>query len=624
MKTTLADLSVNRSKADESRLGYYKSSLFNGITVEMGATGRAGMYKYEFPEDSGSSNVVVDVSHVLSSYRGQGLGQTYLGGNITITPTDEGIRYEGSGSYDNVFADDETNDSGYGWNRAPEWTVYFCGYFDQPATFKTFLGKSATGTTLDQYGNSTSQESKSRLGAVFTFDSISVTSRVGVSFISSEQACRGVQSEIPAGTKLDTLEKGAKDAWSDGFRSHTPLLQILQPTAYEELIRSVIDVWRFEGFMPDARSSFFNGATQGGSNADNVLADAYVKGVRGAINWEEGFVAMLTDAEIVPPNNNDPRDTSSSTKEGRGALPDWIEHGYITTKYRRSLKTPYSALNDFALYQVAKGLNNETAAEKYLKRSRNWRNQWNPDLEALNFTGFLGPRDSSGNWVSQDPLSCGGCYWGDDYYQGLPMEYSFNAHHDVATLIEYSGGKDAFVARLEAMFTPGLSSGNSQFGHTLFNPGNEPSFATPYLFNFAGRQDLSVKYSRAVARSYYAPTESGLPGNSDAGAMESWVLWNMIGLYPLTGQTTFLIASPWFADLTIDLGSDKKLIITAENVAQESYYVQSLSVNGKSWDKAWILWDDVFANGGTMDFVLGPEPVDWATGDLPPSPASEE
>ncbi|RWA04303.1 hypothetical protein EKO27_g10803 [Xylaria grammica] len=105
--------------------------------------------------------------------------------------------------------------------------------------------------------------------------------------------------------------------------------------------------------------------------------------------------------------------------------------------------------------------------------------------------------------------------------------------------------------------------------------------------------------------------------------MESWLLWNMIGLYPLTGQTTFLIASPWFADLTIDLGGGKKLAITAENVGQESYYVQSLSVNGNAWDKAWVSWDDVFANGGTMDFVLGPEPADWATGDLPPSPASE-
>jgi putative alpha-1,2-mannosidase len=98
----LADLSVNRSRADESRLGYYKSSLNNGITVELGATGRAGMYKYEFPEGKGASNVVVDVSHVLSSYRGQGLGQNYLGGNISVDTTNNRIRYQGAGSYDNV------------------------------------------------------------------------------------------------------------------------------------------------------------------------------------------------------------------------------------------------------------------------------------------------------------------------------------------------------------------------------------------------------------------------------------------------------------------------------------------------------------------------------------------
>ncbi|KAF2963074.1 hypothetical protein GQX73_g10502 [Xylaria multiplex] len=668
IQNPLVDLSVNRSKADEARLGYYKSSLFNGITVEMGATGRAGKYVYGFPESGGAANVVVDVSHVLSSYRGQGLGQNYLGGNIAVIPTDNGIRYEGSGSYNN------------GWNRAPKWTVHFCGYFDQPATFKTFLGTSATGTTLSEYSDAPSRNSTSRLGAVFTFDSTSVTSRVGVSFISSKQACSNVENEIPADTTLDTLEEDVKAAWTDGvlskitttdtsstanlqllysslyhllliptnktgenplwsstepyyddiftfwdtFRSHTPLLHILQPTAYEELIRSLIDIWRFEGFMPDARSSFFNGATQGGSNADNVLADAYVKGVRGAVNWEDGFAAMLADAETVPPNNNDPRDTSSSTKEGRGALPDWIERGYITTKYGRSVSRAIEyALNDFSLHQVATGLGNSTAASKYLSRSRNWRNQWNANLTALNFTGFLGPRDTTGKFLPQDPLSCGGCYWGDYYYEALPMEYSFNAHHDMATLIAYSGGRAAFVARLEAMFTPGLSSGNAQFGHTLFNPGNEPSFATPYLFNFAGRQDLSVKYARGVARSYYAPTEAGLPGNSDAGAMESWLLWNMIGLYPLTGQATFLVASPWFADLTIDLGGGRKLVITAENLGDDSFYVQSLRVNGRPWDKAWVAWDDVFANGGTMDFVLGPDPADWATGDLPPSPASE-
>lgn len=168
-----------------------------------------------------------------------------------------------------------------------------------------------------------------------------------------------------------------------------------------------------------------------------------------------------------------------------------------------------------------------------------------------------------------------------------------------------------------------MINNNYEFDQTIFNPGNEPSFGTPYLYNFVGRQDLSVLRSRFVAKTYYHPTPDGLPGNSDAGAMESWLLWNMIGMYPLTGQTTFLIGSPWFEELTIHLGEGKELKITSTGGSDTSFYVQSLKVNGEPWDKSWVTWDDVFADGGTLDFELGPEPKDWATGPLPPTPASD-
>lgn len=148
--------------------------------------------------------------------------------------------------------------------------------------------------------------------------------------------------------------------------------------------------------MPDARSSNFNGVSQGGSNADNVLADAFVKGVRGAINWEDGYAAMQKDAEVTPQNNFDSRDETGSTKEGRGALPDWLELGYLTTRFGRcgSRAVEYS-VNDFALYQVASGLGNAAGAARYLPRSRNWRNQWDHAAESLGFTGFLQPRNAT-------------------------------------------------------------------------------------------------------------------------------------------------------------------------------------------------------------------------------------
>jgi len=410
----------------------------------------------------------------------------------------------------------------------------------------------------------------------------------------------------------------------DLFRCGTALMQVLQPTAYEEQIRSIIDIWRHEGWLPDARSSHYTGRTQGGSNADNVLADAYVKGVRGGVDWQDGYAAMKTDAEVTPPANNDSSAPDSSTKEGRGALPDWKELGYITPRFSRAVSRAVEySVNDFSLYQVASGLNLSDDAARYLNRSRNWRNHWNANQTSLGFAGFLVPRFENGSFeYPYDPTQCGGCYWGDPYYEDLPWSYSFNGQHDIYHLIHLCGGADTFVARLEKFFEPGVYSGNAAYGNTLFNPGNEPAFNTPYLFNFAGRQDLAVKYSQSAAKTFYNAGSGGIPGNSDAGAMQSWILWNMIGLYPMTGQTTFLVGSPWFEHLCIDLGGNKTLTVTSTGGGDAGDYVQSLKVNGRAWDRAWVSWDEVFAEGGRMEFVLGPEPVRWANGTLPPSPAS--
>ncbi|KAK2013110.1 family 92 glycosyl hydrolase [Colletotrichum eremochloae] len=658
-----------RAQPDQTEVGHYKSFLSSGVVVELGATEKAGLYQYTFPGDGSTpGNVIVDVSHVLPSYRGQGLGQNYLGGKLDVMDGED-FHYTGYGYYDN------------GWNRAEEWKVYFCGYFDRPATYKTFLGVDRTSTGLAEYGNATSYESRTqRLGAIFSFQDVTVKSRVGVSFISTSQACSNVNAEIPADKSLSSVRLATREAWNtkvlskvktsetdtrklnqlytalyfmnllptnktgenplwdssepyyddvftfwDTFRCTTSLLQILQPDAYEEFIRSMIDIWRHEGYVSDARSSFYNGAVQAGSNSDNVLADAYVKGVRGAVNWEDGLSAMLKNGEVTPPPNNDPRDRSGSTKEGRGALPDWLELGWISPRFARAVTRAVEySVNDFNIYQVAKGLGVSDVAVRYLERSRNWRNHWNENMTAHGFSGFMGPRNADGSFPPQEPLDCGGCYWAEAYYQATPWEYSFNAHHDVAHLVSLIGGAQRFSDRLEKTFEPGQYAGNGAFGNTIFNPGNEPSFGTPYLFNFVNKQHLAVERSRFIAKSYYKPAPDGLPGNSDAGAMESWLLWNMIGLYPLTGQTTFLIGSPWFLDLTISLGGGRELKVSSTGGSDDVYYVQSLRVNGGQWNKTWVTWEDIFVRGGTLEFELGPEPKEWATGDLPPSPASAE
>lgn len=107
--------------------------------------------------------------------------------------------------------------------------------------------------------------------------------------------------------------------------------------------------------------------------------------------------------------------------------------------------------------------------------------------------------------------------------------------------------------------------------------------------------------------------------------MQTWLLWNMIGLYPITGQTTFLIHSPWFEELTIELGDGKSLKVTTtggDGNGDSNIYIQRLRVNGQDWRKNWLTWDDIFADGGTLEFELGASPSGWFTGELPPSPAS--
>ena len=202
------------------------------------------------------------------------------------------------------------------------------------------------------------------------------------------------------------------------------------------------------------------------------------------------------------------------------------------------------------------------------------------------------------------------------------------------TLISFMGGSAETERRLDTMFIPGLkpgttgSGGNNGIGSTLFNPGNEPSFATPFLYNYldGGRQFKSVLRSREIVNQYYGVDASGIPGNSDAGALDSWLVWNLIGLYPVVTQPVYLVLRPWFSELTMSVGEGKTVRVTAEGLdeGRGSVFVQSLRVNGVSWDRNWIAHEDLMVGEATLEFVLGTEMMSWDTGVVPPSPGHVE
>ncbi|KAF4633212.1 hypothetical protein G7Y89_g4919 [Cudoniella acicularis] len=686
---------------DIAKVGYFKTQLENGVTIELSGARHSGIMQYSFP--GGEKYVLVDVSHYLPSATGGYSNQYYIGGEIHLQ---EDGTYTGYGTY------------GGGWNEGAPMTVYFCGDFDTtPDQMQTFRGRNTDpipryhtfsngGIPQAILGNMSEYAGplNDRVGALFSWtNSITsqIKSRVGISFISSDKACGFKNSEIPSWNLNDTVaaavqewnqdvfskiqvdtssfvnqtnlvllysslyfmhlmpsdRTGENPLWDnrepyfddfytlwDIFRNTISLYHLIQPDYYTGMIRSLIDTYFYEGFMPDGRSGNYNGLVQGGSNADNVLADAYVKGLREGINWTRGYEAMLKDAEVVPYNTFSYDDPTSSVKEGRGALADWLELGYISAdRSSRSIsRTVEYALNDFAVSQVARG---EAPADvqKYLNRSAGWQLIWGHDVSSVNFTGFLAPRfaDGSFNITGYNPALCGGCEWSDISYEGTPFEYSFTVPHDVQTLTQFMGGESEFERRLDYIFVPNTSQqdlgANGAGIDTIMNIGNEPDFATPYLYNYINKQWKSVQQSRQLANQFFHNATYGVPGNSDAGALNSWLIWQMLGIYPIVTQTTYLIGSPWFSDLNMTVNGNSTLRITATvsgngngtmnggdnggGFGQEDFYVQSVRINGENWGRNWFVHKDVIINGGSIEFLLGSEPKVWESGgEVPPSP----
>ena len=365
----------------------------------------------------------------------------------------------------------------------------------------------------------------------------------------------------------------------DTYRTSMPLLTLIDEDRQRDMVNSLLNIYEHDGYMPDARSGNWNGRTQGGSNAEIVIADAFAKGMKG-INYELALQAMLKDAE-VPPMDVDSdslldsalRESLAAEKHGRGGLKEYNSLGYIPYSIDRAgNRTVEYSYDDWCIAQVAKGLHHPDLYEKYMKRSGNWRNLWRSDYEWQGMRGFIMPRDAAGRWLDSVPWGKSKVYhplipyrpdtkvapwylpwWSTFFYEALSAEYSLSIPHDVPGLIEACGGKDAFIKRLDTFFV-----------NKHYNVANEPSFLTPYLYHWVGRPDLSVERINQIVHDNYDDTPNGLPGNDDSGAMSSWLVFNMMGIYPVAGQNLYLVGSPMIPSYTVHLPNGKKLKVVAK------------------------------------------------------------
>ncbi|KAF7543799.1 hypothetical protein G7046_g9929 [Stylonectria norvegica] len=642
-----------------ARPGYFGVRLENDVLAEMTVTMHTALYRFTVPhwdfldkllEALGDTErmalnplILLDLSD---------LSGTQIEGRITVS--NESKRMVGEGRFNPSFGDGTFN-------------AYFCADF-KGAELKNsgvFVGDTAT------EGEETLVRSACRqagsAGGWFQFEEPKdepILARVGLSFKSHEQACRNAEHEIPD-WDFDRVLKDAEDAWSnklsaveidrtgvskelqttfwsglyrsfllpenytgenplweseepyfdsfyciwDSFRAQHPLLTIVDPKAQAEMVRSLIDVYRHLGHLPDCRMSFCKGFTQGGSNADVVIADAFVKNINEGIDWKAAYHAVLADAEKFGFIAVDHFDTRGQGPHSRTAS--------------RTLEYAY---DDYCISVLAEGLGYTDEAEKYLARSGNWKNVWDSERDDLDvvsedyamsspFVGFPQPRYMNGTFMSQKTRACSPttdmhkCYLETKLstYEGSPWLYSFYVPQDMAGLIDVMGGKENFTERLDYFHHSGMAY-----------MGNEQGFLTVYQFHYSGRPSKSSEWVHRYIPGQFNESVNGIPGNDDS-SMGAFTAMAMMGFFPVAGQPVYLLTAPFFREVRLRGRDEAYAVIRSTGIA-EGTYIQSATLDGNPYEKNWISYE-FFERGGVLEFVLGSEESTWGTQDehLPPS-----
>ncbi len=643
----------DRRRSETARLGYYSAEMQgSGIRTEITAARRASFYRFTYPAGQPQS-LLVDAGFFLgeSPVPDAREAQQFVGSEIRIVSDRE---IEG---YSRIRG---------GWNNGRAYTVYFYAVADRPfAMTRTWKGDSLS-MASEQY------DSGMKTGALVRFadGGQAVQLKVGISFVSELKAHRNCMEdiggwsfdaarsalvhewekllhrvEIAPGTP-DSLKRmfytalyhtmlmpvdrtGDNPLWTDGesyyddyyaiwdtYRSSSPLITLIDARRQADIVRSLINIYKRDGYMPDARSGNCNGRTQGGSNAEIVVADAFVKNLPG-IDYGLALKAMLKDATVPPGGNEE--------AEGRGGLVPYMALGYIPygTPRAGSRTVEYSYC-DYAIATVAAGLGKDRMARKYLKQSENWKNLWRADYVHDGVSGFIMPRSADGQWLDSVPFGRSElqhptfrytpvtregpwytAWWDTFFYEGTSWEYSLSIPHDVPGLIDMCGGAAAFERRLDRFFDRGY-----------FNVANEPSFLTPCLYHWIGKPWRSSDRIRGIVKAGYSDSPDGLPGNDDSGAMSSWLAFHMIGLYPNAGQDYYLINSPMVSRTVLRPRPGVEFVIEADGLSSRNRYIRSATLNGRPYSYSALRHADIVA-GGKLVLKMGPKPGDWGSELLP-------
>ena len=593
--------------------GYYSVLLDDyNIKVELTTTERCGFHKYTFPQ-SDSSHIIIDLTHA------GGVEDLFI---KKINDTEiEGLR----------------RSHGWAYNQY----VYFVAQFSEPfSNFEIAIDNKLNGDILEANGKN--------IKAVITYSTKKnkpIFVKVGISAVSIEGARKNLKTEIQD-LDFEKIRNSAKEKWAaelgkidieggtkdqqtvfytamyhaainpiifmdvdkkyrgidnkihtakgftnysvfslwDTFRGFHPLMTIINQNRTNDFIRSIIAKYDDGGRLPMWALAGNYTDDMLGFHATSVIADAYIKGIRG-YDVEKAYRAMK---EIM---NMD-----------RLGLKYYKQIGYLP--YDRQgesvSKTLEYCYNDWCVSQMAKSLGNHKDYQIYNKRAHYYKNVFDTS------TNFMRGKSLNRKWLDPfNPLK------NSAYSEGNAYQYMF-VPHDTKGLIELMGGDETFDKWLDVLFS--LKEKNKHVVIGQYWHGNEPGHHLPYLYNYVGKPWKSQKIVNEILTTLNKNTPDGIAGNDDCGQMSAWYILSSMGFYSVSpGQDIYIFGTPLFKKARINLENGNRFIITAKNRTDKNIYIQSATLNGEIYNKSFIKHADIIS-GGELTFVMGPKPNKlWGT-----------
>ena len=376
----------------------------------------------------------------------------------------------------------------------------------------------------------------------------------------------------------------------DTYRAAHPLYTITHPNKTKDFINSMIKIYEHQGKLPVWHLRGNETNTMPGYSAVAVLTDAALKGFD--LDLEKIYTAVKLNA----------------TSDFEPGVKDLMERGYIPADFMvESVASSMEyAISDWGIAQLAKKLGKEKDYEYFIKRSKVYKQYFDPE------TRFMRGKLSDGSWRTPfDPISAE--HRINDYCEGNAWQYLWLVPQDPEGLIELLGGDEEFNNKLDELFSMSSELGEEasmditgligQYAH-----GNEPSHHTTYMYAYSGEHYKIADKVRYINNELYTDQPDGLSGNEDCGQMSAWYILSSMGFYPVNPSNgAYIFGSPLFDEVVLDIAGQKQFKISTKNNSDKNIYIQSVTLNGEEHKYSYITHKEIL-KGGELEFTMGSKP----------------